>query len=101
MTTAGKAWVTAFELDATGAKLFDEAAERLYNQRPPGLLAILLDGVLKSVPAVRSAAFHGRGQISGVKSEEDAKDLATILKAGALPLPLGEPEFERPYGPKK
>jgi preprotein translocase subunit SecD len=101
MGVGGNQWVTSFELDVEGAGKFDEMAEKLYNQRPPGLLAIMLDGVLKSAPAVRSAAFRGRGQISGAKSEEEAKDLAIILKTGALPVQLGEPEFERPFGPKK
>jgi preprotein translocase subunit SecD len=101
MTAGGSRWVTAFELDAEGTRLFDEAAVVLYNQRPPGLIAILLDDVPKSVPAVQSKEFHGRGQISGAKSEDDARDMAIILRTGALPVKLGEPEFERTYGEKK
>lgn len=58
-------WVTAFELDAEGAKRFDEAAERLYHQRPRGRIVILLDGEVRSAPVVGAPAFHGRGQISG------------------------------------
>jgi preprotein translocase subunit SecD len=101
MVPSGARWVTAFEMNAEGARLFDEAAEKLYNMRPPGLIAILFDGVLRSAPAVQSPTFHGRAQISGAKDAEDAKELAIILRTGALPVPLGEPEFERPYGPKK
>lgn len=65
MTAGGIRWVTAFELDAEGAKLFDEAAERLYHQRPRGRIVILLDDEVRSAPVVESPAFHGRGQISG------------------------------------
>jgi preprotein translocase subunit SecD len=57
-------WVTSFELDAEGARLFDEAAATLYNRRPPGRIVIVLDGEVRSAPVVRSSAFHGRGQIS-------------------------------------
>jgi preprotein translocase subunit SecD len=107
----GKRWVTSFVLDAEGAKRFDAAAKELYERRPAGLLGIVLDGELKSMPAVQSPVFHGRGQISGAKSEEDARDLAAILRGGELVVPLGSrrdgkdlpgvPEFERPFGPKK
>jgi len=57
-------WVTAFELDAEGAKRFDEAAERLYRQHPRGRIVIVLDGKVRSAPVVSAPAFHGRGQIS-------------------------------------
>lgn len=111
MDTRGLSWVTSFELDAEGAVLFDRAAKELYNRNPPGLIAILMDGVVRSAPAVQSESFRGRGQISGAGSEEEAKDLAIILRSGGLPAPLGglragvktpgEPESERPYGPGK
>jgi preprotein translocase subunit SecD len=107
----GKRWVTSFVLDADGSKRFDLVAKELYNRRPPGLLGIVLDGDLKSLPAVQSSTFHGRGQISGAKSEQDARDLSAILRGGELVIPLGSrrdgkdlpgtPESERPYGPRK
>jgi hypothetical protein len=101
LATGGKRWVTSFEMNAEGARLFDEAAAELYEMRPPGLLAILLDGELKSCPAVQSPKFNGRGQISGANTMEEAKELAVILRSGALPLHLGDPESERKYGDKK
>jgi preprotein translocase subunit SecD len=58
-------WATSFELDAEGARLFDEAAATLYNRRPPGRIVIVLDGRVQSAPLVRSSTFHGRGQIRG------------------------------------
>lgn len=58
-------WVTMFDLDAEGAKRFDEAAERLYRRTPRGRIVIVLDGKVQSAPAVESPAFHGRGQITG------------------------------------
>jgi preprotein translocase subunit SecD len=101
LAAGGTRWVTAFEMNAEGARLFDEAAAELYEMRPPGLLAILLDGELKSCPAIQSPRFKGRGQISGAKSAEDARSLAIILRSGVLPVRLGDPEAERKYGDKK
>lgn len=61
----GGRWGTSFELDAEGAKMFDEAAERLYRQVPRGRVVIVLDDKVQSAPSVEAPAFHGRGQISG------------------------------------
>ncbi|MBI3854192.1 MAG: protein translocase subunit SecD, partial [Planctomycetes bacterium] len=109
MVPGGARWVTSFELDVEGAKMFDEAAFNLYNQRPPGLIVIMLDGKVKSAPAVQSPAFHGRGQISGAKDQNDAKELSIILRSGSLPAPIGsfengqalpgKPESETFVGP--
>jgi preprotein translocase subunit SecD len=63
----GGRWGTSFELNAEGAKLFDEAAERLYRQVPRGRIVIVLDDKVQSAPSVESPAFHGRGQISGAR----------------------------------
>jgi preprotein translocase subunit SecD len=65
----GASWVTLFELDAEGARRFDEAAERLYGRSPRGRIAIVLDDVVRSAPVVNSPSFHGRGQISGAIGE--------------------------------
>jgi preprotein translocase subunit SecD len=104
-------WVTTFELDAEGARLFDEAAKILFNMKPRGMIAILLDGRLRSAPVIMSDHFDGHGQISGAKSEQEAKDLAITLQSGPLPARLGrmkggvfvpgEPEAERRFGPGK
>jgi len=106
MVPGGSRWVTSFTLNAEGAKMFDEAAEKLYNQRPPGLIVIMLDGKVKSAPAVQSPAFHGHGQISGAKDQNDAKELSIILRSGSLPAPIGsleggpgKPESETFVGP--
>ncbi|NLH47502.1 MAG: protein translocase subunit SecD [Myxococcales bacterium] len=50
-------------------------------------LAILLDGVVYSAPVIRSR-ISNRGQITGEFSREDALDLAIVLRAGALPVPV-------------
>jgi SecD/SecF fusion protein len=100
MVPGGARWVTSFTLNAEGAKMFDEAAEVLYNQRPPGLIVIMLDDKVKSAPAVQSASFHGHGQISGAKDQDDAKELSIILKSGSLPAPIGTIENGQPIAGK-
>jgi protein-export membrane protein SecD len=89
MQPGGVRWLTSFELDAEGARIFDEAAGKLYRQRPPGRIVILFDGRVKSAPVVQSPSFHGRGQISGAKDQNEARELSIILRSGSLPAPLG------------
>jgi SecD/SecF fusion protein len=110
MTSHGLAWATSFELSLDGAKAFDDAAKRLYNQRPPGLIAIVLDGKLRSAPRVNSEQFGGHGEITGSGDENEARNLAIILRSGSLPAPIGfvdkdgkrvlqQPESESFVGP--
>lgn len=93
----GEAWFVQFELDAVGARKFDETAARLFERRPTGLIAILLDGKLTSAPAVQAKEFGGSARITGIGGEREAKDLAIVLTTGPLPVPLDAPEFERPF----
>ena len=60
--------------------------------------AIVLDGKIKSYPVIRSKIPDGRGYIEGSFTDEEAKDLSVILRAGALPADL-IPREERTVGP--
>jgi SecD/SecF fusion protein len=62
-------------------------------------IAIILDGIVQSAPVVRERIPNGRSVITmGDATQEEAKTLAIILKAGALPAPLKIIE-ERSIGP--
>ncbi len=62
-------------------------------------IAIVLDGVVQSAPVVKERIPSGQSLIEmGGSTLEDAKTLAIILKAGALPAPLNIVE-ERVVGP--
>lgn len=61
-------------------------------------VAIVLDGVVYSYPVVSERITGGRSQISGLGSQEEAQDIVTILKSGALPAPVEIVE-ERTVGP--
>ncbi|MEZ5408775.1 MAG: SecD/SecF family protein translocase subunit [Acidimicrobiales bacterium] len=90
-------WVVnpVFKSGANGIDLFNQAAQKCYaanpdpNVCPAGRLAIVLDHEVVSAPTIREATF-GRDQIviSGTFTEDDAKDLASVLRFGALPVEL-------------
>jgi preprotein translocase subunit SecD len=61
-------------------------------------IAIILDGVFYSSPVVKDRIPGGRSQIEGMENMEEAKLLAIVLKAGALPAPVDIIE-ERTVGP--
>ena len=80
--------------DKDGAKIFDRVTFQNIGKR----LAIVLDGVVHSAPVIRDRISGGNAQISGGFSNEEAKDLALVLRAGALPAPVKIIE-ERTIGP--
>lgn len=61
-------------------------------------LAIILDGQLYSAPVIRERIGGGRCSISGNFTVKEARELAVVLKAGALPAPLKILE-EKTVGP--
>jgi preprotein translocase subunit SecD/SecD/SecF fusion protein len=61
-------------------------------------IAIVLDGVVKSAPAVQEAIPSGNTEISGSFTADEAKTLAAILKSGALPVSL-QPSQTESVGP--
>ncbi|MBQ4070279.1 MAG: protein translocase subunit SecD [Alphaproteobacteria bacterium] len=73
---------TAF--DASGARRFAKLTTEHVNER----FAIVLDGKVLSAPTIREPIPGGRGQISGGFTLQGAKDLAVLLRSGALPAPL-------------
>ncbi|MBP5485167.1 MAG: protein translocase subunit SecD [Alphaproteobacteria bacterium] len=70
--------------DATGARRFAKLTTEHVNER----FAIVLDGKVLSAPTIRETIPGGRGQISGGFTLQGAKDLAVLLRSGALPAPL-------------
>ncbi len=77
-------WKVSFTLTDTGSKEFDALAARNLNKQ----VAIVLDGVVQSAPTIQQAQFGGSGEITGSFTEREAKDLALVLRFGALPVEL-------------
>ncbi|MBI4368874.1 MAG: protein translocase subunit SecD [Elusimicrobia bacterium] len=61
-------------------------------------MAIVLDGLVQSAPVIRERISGGRAIIEGNFSMQEARDLALVLRAGALPVPVRIVE-ERSVGP--
>ncbi|MCK9229546.1 MAG: protein translocase subunit SecD [Syntrophales bacterium] len=74
----------SIKFDTQGARDF----ERITAQHVRKRLAIVLDGVVHSAPVIQERISGGQAQITGDFSMEDARDLAIVLRAGALPAPV-------------
>jgi len=70
--------------NSTGAKIFEEVTGKYVKKR----LAIILDDNVYSAPVIQDRISGGSAQITGSFSLAEAKDLAIVLKAGALPAPV-------------
>ncbi|MGE0666778.1 MAG: protein translocase subunit SecD [Sphingomonadales bacterium] len=73
-----------FKFDSTGAQQFGRATREHTGER----MAIVLDGKVLSAPRINEPILGGSGVITGQFTTTEAKDLSTMLKAGALPAPL-------------
>lgn len=76
--------VVRLEFNDEGRKLFADITGK--NIGKP--IAIFLDGQVISAPTVQTAITDGVAIISGKFTAQDAKDLATRLNSGALPVPI-------------
>lgn len=85
--------VVTTEFDSIGARKFAKMTTEHINER----FAIVLDDKVLSAPYIKEPILGGRGQISGGFTLQGAKDLAVLLRSGALPAPLNVIE-ERTVG---
>lgn len=74
------------DLDTTGTEAFATVTTDLAASH--GQIAIVLDGVVQSAPAVESTITGGQVAITGNYTLDDAKSLKTVLESGALPVTL-------------
>ena len=72
--------------------------ERITGENVRKRLAIVLDGIVHSAPVIQERISGGQAQITGSFTMEEARDLAIVLRAGALPAPVNILE-ERTVGP--
>lgn len=76
--------VVALSFDDQGAELFADITERNIGQP----LGIFIDEFPASLPIVPERIEGGQASIQGEFTLETARDLATVLNAGALPAPI-------------
>ena len=86
--------LVAIELSDEGAKKFADLTFKNIGRR----IAITLDGKELTNPVVQQAITGGKATISGSQSLEEAKDLAILLRSGALPVKINVLEV-RTVGP--
>ena len=84
----------SISFDARGARLFEQVTAQNIKKR----LAIVLDGKVNSAPVIQDKISGGKAQITGRYTTDEARDLAIVLRAGALPAPVKIIE-ERTVGP--
>ncbi len=80
--------------DKKGARIF----ERITGDNVKKRLAIVLDNNVYSAPVIQDKIAGGEARITGNFTTEEARDLAIVLRAGALPAPVQILE-ERTVGP--
>lgn len=74
----------AFSFNKEGADLF----EKLTGDNVNRLLAIVLDDIVYTAPKIKQRISGGRGIIEGNFTMEEARDIALVLRSGALPAPV-------------
>lgn len=91
----GVGWVVNLEFDSEGASALANASTQLSSlpecgtgQSPCNAFAIVLDGVVVSAPRFNEAILGGQASIEGDFTAQEARDLANVLKYGALPVTL-------------
>jgi len=87
-------WQVNFSLNSRGARTF----AKVTGENVGRFLAISLDGRISSAPVIQGKIPSGSGSISGSFTNNEASDLALLLRAGALPTDVYIAE-ERTVGP--
>lgn len=86
--------IVQLEMNRKGARVFS----RVTGANVGKYLAIVLDSTVYSAPTIRQKISEGNAQITGNFTMEEAKNLAVVLRAGALPASVNIIE-ERTVGP--
>lgn len=91
-------YAVALEFDSEGSDLFYEATTQAYSGAVTSAIEgvdnkaimIILDGQIISAPRVNEPISGGQCSITGGFSQEEASNLAALIRGGALPLELEE-----------
>ncbi len=93
-------WGVSVDLRSDGQIAWNSLATQCFNRQPtcpstgvdfngsprPGQIAIILDDVIQSAPAVNAPTFDGAVSITGSFSETEARQLTDVLNRGAFPV---------------
>lgn len=84
----------SLSMTSEGARTF----RKITSENVGREMAIILDGVSYSAPRINETIAGGHAVITGMKSMDEATQLAIVLRSGALPAPMTVME-ERTVGP--
>jgi preprotein translocase subunit SecD len=90
-------WTVSLDLNGAATKTFADftsKAAALGENNTRNHFAIVLDGTVYSWPSVKEAITSGNAQIEGQFGQQEATDLANVLKYGALPLKFNQSSIE-------
>ena len=86
---ADGSWTVDLTFNSKGAAELSTISTELYKKSTPqNEFAIVLDGLVESHPYFAQPITDGKAQITGQFTPQQAKDLAQLLKYGALPINL-------------
>ncbi len=83
-------WHVSVSFTKKGLDQFNELAAKYFQRQ----VAIVLDGVVQSAPTINAQRFDRGAEISGSFTEDEARDLALVLRYGALPVELEERQVQ-------
>lgn len=87
-TTGQTQYIVQLKLNSSGTKKFADATTAAAATH--ARISIVYDGETISSPSVQNAITNGEAQITGQSSFEEAENLASTIRIGALPLELKE-----------
>lgn len=89
-------WYVSLNFNKEGTKKFGEVTQRVVSlTAPQNQVAIVLDGLVVSAPRIIDAILGGQAQITGNFTQQEASDLANVLKYGSLPLAFDRGEVQQ------
>ncbi|MEP6762606.1 MAG: protein translocase subunit SecD, partial [Sporichthyaceae bacterium] len=89
-------WIVSLDFSRSGSRKFAATTTRLAALQPPlNRFGIVLDGLVVSAPGLNNGPITGgSAQIEGDFTQQEARDLANVLKYGALPLTFDAGEVQ-------
>ncbi|WP_156725497.1 preprotein translocase subunit SecD [Streptomyces apocyni] len=89
-------WVVTLAFTSKGAAKFADVTGELAGQQPPrNQFAIVLDDEVLSAPSVLQSIAGGRAEISGNYTQDSARELASLVEYGSLPVHLNVASVRR------
>src|SRR5215210_3061875 len=89
-------WIVTLDFSGSGGRKFGQTTTKLAALQPPlNRFGIVLDGLVVSAPGLNDGPITGgTAQIEGDFTQDEARNLANVLRYGALPLTFDAGEVQ-------